>query len=114
MRRHGGLKVQLNQPEHIAGLLQDFQVSLSEEERKGERSKSSDAPPSYSETVGHSATPQARVGNASSTLQARVIESSSPTHNRRLSVDSPTTKTRLAELRVLRQDSLELKWKTTT
>ena len=112
VRRHGGLKIQLNQPEHIAGLLQDLQMSLSEEERKGERSKSSDAPPSYSETVGHSknsTTPQARVGNASSTSQARVVESSSPTHNRRLSEDSPTTKTRLAELRGLRQDSLELK-----
>ena len=46
VRRHGGLKVQLSQPDHIAGLLQNLQISLGEEEHA-----KTDAPPTYSEML---------------------------------------------------------------
>lgn len=110
VRRHGGLKVQLNQPEHIAGLLQELQVSLSEEERNLEQRKSGDAPPSYLETVwqDENSTLQTRAGNASPTLQSRVGTSNSPPHKRRSSGDCPATKARMAELQKLRRDSQEL------
>ena len=42
--RHGGLSVQLHQPEHIAGLLQELQVSLSDEDTDRERGDGSEAP----------------------------------------------------------------------
>ena len=42
--RHGGLNVQLHQPEHIAGLLQELQVSLSDEDADRERGDGSEAP----------------------------------------------------------------------
>ena len=65
VRRHGGLKVQLTQPEHIAGLLQELQVSLSEEDTNRERGDGSEAPPTFSESVQQDASP---------TMKARVAE----------------------------------------
>ena len=95
VRRHGGLKVQLNQPQHIAGLLQELQVSLSDEEI--ESGKKQEAPPTYSESV----------------KQDEKFNSSTdplPTsqQQRRKSIDSPTAKYRANELRKLLHDSQEL------
>ena len=44
MSRHGGLNAQLHQPEHIAGLLQELQVSLSDEDTDRERGDGNEAP----------------------------------------------------------------------
>ena len=116
VRRHGGLKVQLNQPDHIAGLLQELQVSLREEEMKMDQGKSSDAPPSYSETVGQdeNTTLPASADTTSSTRQPHtdssqvVMATDSPTPNRRASQDSSAAKSHVTELRRLRLENQEL------
>ena len=108
VRRHGGLKVQLSQPEHIAGLLQELQVSLSEEDMNVEQQReTSDAPPSYTETLENStAGLQQRLRDMSS--QVATVSGNQP---RQQSLGSPTMsrpRDRSTELRKLRQDSLEL------
>ena len=105
VRRHGGLKVQLNQPQHIAGLLQELQVSLSDEET--ESGKKNEAPPTYSETVkrdeNHALGPHS---NPPPHLPPLSSPHTQP--QRRPSLDSPTAKSRANELRKLRLDSQEL------
>ena len=98
VNRHGGLKVQLNQPEHIAGLLQELQVSLSDEEKDGE--KNPENPPTYSETLER---------YQDTTLLSRGHSTNpSPSQQRRQTLESPTAKSRAQELRKLRHDSQEL------
>lgn len=92
VRRHGGIKVQLNQPQHIAGLLQELQVSLSEE-RNSENLTSSDAPPSYSESIQHT---------EASTLTGGDSQQRGP------SGESTLSKTQKLELRKLKVDPQEL------
>lgn len=94
VRRHGGIKVQLNQPQHIAGLLQELQVSLSEEERNSENLTGSDAPPSYSESLHHT---EASTSAGNDTQQRRPSGDS-----------SPSTKTHKAEVRKVKVDPQEL------
>ena len=121
VRRHGGLKVQLNQPDHIAGLLQDLQVSLSEEENM--ECGKTEPPPTYTETLKHDVTTTHQVSDSRqivSSSQPKVPPVTVPTADnhgnqqqqqqprRRESIDSPTTKSRSQELRKLRQDSQEL------
>jgi hypothetical protein len=105
VRRHGGLKVQLNQPEHIAGLLQELQVSLSDEEI--ESGKTNEAPPTYSETLKQG---ENFVTGPQSTQPHLPPLSTSQQHHpqRRESMDSPTAKSRTNELRKLFHDSQQL------
>ena len=104
VRRHGGLKVQLNEPEHIAGLLQELQVSLGDEEI--EAGKTSEAPPTYSETVKQDVSSVIRSGNAPP--PSPLTPFSPSRQQRKQSLDSPTAKSRASELRRLRQDSHDL------
>jgi hypothetical protein len=103
VKKHGGLKIQLNRPEHIAGLLQELQVSLSDEEIESER-KETDAPPTYYEMLREGESAGLHPQSPASHLP------SAPSHQsqRRQSLDSPTTRARASELRKLRQDSHEL------
>lgn len=94
VRRHGGLKVQLNQPQHIAGLLQELQLSLSGEERDSENLTSSNAPPSYSESVQHS--------------EASTLAGGDPQHRRLSGESAPLAKTHKSELRKVKVDPQEL------
>ena len=106
VRRHGGLKVQLNQPEHIAGLLQELQVSLSDEEIKS--GKTNEAPPTYSETLKQD---ENLVTGPQSTPPPHLPPLSTSQHHhsqRRESMDSPTAKSRANELRKLLHDSQQL------
>ena len=105
LRRHGGLKVQLNQPEHIAGLLQELQVSLSNEEVESEKRAETEAPPTYFETLeqDHNSTVTGPFNKPSSSSFV-----SSSTQQRRQSLESPTLKSRATELRRLRRESQEL------
>lgn len=103
VKRHGGLKVQLNQPTHIADLLQELQLSLSEEEEsdlgRSREDNSSEAPPSYLESVGER-TPTLQ--RPSSTYDTQADEM------RLRTLSSPGRLSRL-KLRKLQQDSTELK-----
>ena len=102
VRRHGGLKVQLRQPEHIAGLLQELEVSLGEEELQVEQERGADdAPPSYSETFQDISSTQQRVRTASSVSTT----TGSPPQNRRVSLGSPRETMKSRDLQKVRQES---------